>query len=184
MPTGEAMSPALRALIATLAALVAVSGLAAAEPCPECDEDGEPADNTYHSIDLGVVHDNATALADTDLALSHQNDEKGFWGWISICLTAFVDKVGEMLGVEADVNGHADVYASEEGVDVDASLEDVDFDESALGDLDGMTFEAMGEVNDRRAQMGLGGHLPLGAPEMDDTDTDVCVHADLGISCV
>ena len=184
---------AIRTLIA-IAALLALAGVAAAQntPCPECDPDGEPADNSYHSVDLGAVEDNSTeALADTDAAHSHDGDEKGFWTWISICLSAFVQAVEDAVGIHTDVDANVEVYADSEGVDLDASVTGVQhvctalgveepcdwsFDQSDLGDADGMTYEAIATVE---ATTGEDLFVPAVLPDTGDDDTDVCVHLDV-----
>lgn len=187
----------MRAYISTLiglAALLAIAGVASAQntPCPECDPDGEPVENSYHSVDLGVVDEEETeVLADTDASHSHDGDEKGFWLWFSLCLNAFVQHVEDALGIHTDVDANAQVYADSEGADVDATLHvsqhvcdavgvstacDQDFDESELGDLDGMTYEAIAEVE---ATTGQDAFVPAVLPDTGDSDTDVCVHAEL-----
>lgn len=184
---------ALRTLI-VLAALLAFAGAATAQnaPCPECDPDGEPVENSYHSIDVGVIEENTSeVLADTDTSYAHPDDEKGFWLWFSLCLSAFVDQIEEALGVQTDVDANAQVYADSEGVDLDASVTGVqhvcaelgvneacdwNFDQSELGDLDGTTYEAVADVE---AATGVDVFVPALVPETEDSDTDVCLQADL-----
>lgn len=174
-------------LIMALLALVAVAGVAAAQSgCPECDEDGDGnPDNMYWSVDGGALGDGGHVLADTDVATSHSDDEKGFWSWISICLSAFVEGVENVLGLDTgiDEDAHVEAYVSEDGVDLDASaLGEVDFDESELGDLDGMTWEVMQDVNAQREAAGIPRYTPLGVPEdVEGGEVDACVRADLAL---
>jgi hypothetical protein len=172
-------------LITMLLALVALAGIASAQnaPCPECDEDGASnPENQYSSIDIGLIHeDDAEGLVDTDLATSHMGDEKGLWTWLSICLSVFVEKIENALGLDTgvDVDAHVEVYASEDGVDLDASIPGVwDFDESEIGHLDGETWEAMQDVNALRGDARTG----LGVPDgFEGIDVDACVYAELEI---
>ena len=180
-----------------LAAFLAIAGVAAAQdtPCPECDEDGASnADNSYHSIDVGVIEENSTeVLGDTDTAYGHDGDEKGFWAWLEICLSAFVQQIEDAIGIRTDADANVEVYADSEGVDVDASVKgvqyvcdavgvttdcDQDFDQSELGDLDGMTYEAIAEVE---ATTGQDVFVPAVLPDTGDSDTDVCVTCDVDL---
>ena len=179
------MTRSLR-ILAGLAVLLAVAGWASAQnaECPECDADGVPGVNSsYSSVDLGVIdEDDLEAIADTDASLSDHRSET-FFGWISICLSAFVDSIAGLVGLDLDLDANAEVYASEHGVDVDATVlsegeEALDFDASALGDLDGATFEAMGGVRDATGldvDGGVGGLVP------DGLDVDACLEVDLAI---
>lgn len=180
------MDTAIKTLLAALVGLVALSGVAAAQGCPECDEDG-PAnpDNSYHDLDAGAVGDNATALADTDTAVDTQEDDGGFFGWLSLCLHAFVKAIEDATGADTGVDGNANVYASEDGVDADVTVRGadqvVDFDDSPVGDVDGMTWEAMGDagetVRDANADR-------PDLPHVDDTTTDLCVNVDVvAVTC-
>lgn len=189
---------ALQVLI-VLAGLLAIAGVASGQnnPCPECDPDGEPADNSYRSVDAGLVDgngtsENASILVDTDVAYNDDPEsEKGFWTWLSICLSAFADYVEDVVGVHTDVDANVQVYSDSEGTDVDASVTglqrvcgevganvtcDYDFDESELGDLDGMTYQAIATVE---AKTGADVWVPAVGPDTEDSDTDACVRADL-----
>lgn len=185
---------AIRTLI-VLAGLLAIAGVAAAQnaPCPECDADGgsDPL-NSYHSVDVGVIEDDSTeVLGDTDAAYSHDGDERGFWAWLSVCLSVFVQHVEDALGVQTDADANVEVYADSEGVDVDAAVygtqaycdmigvqEDCEptFDESELGDADGMTYQAIADVE---ATTGQDVFVPAFLPDTGDSDTDACLYADL-----
>lgn len=187
-------------IVTTLLALVTISGVAAAQnaPCPECDDDGpDNLENSYSSVDLGYVGNGSEALADTDLATSHLNDDKGFWAWLGICLSAWLEKVGHAIGVQTDVDASAEVYASEDGVDLDANVHgvqrvcavadetlscDLDFDRSDVGDLDGMTWEVMQDVNAQRDALGLQTPvLPGEGLDAPSADLDLCLHAELEV---
>lgn len=188
---------ALQVLI-MIAAALAVTGVAAAQnnPCPECDPDGEPVENSYHSVDVGAIVENETGvvtdeiLADTDVAHSHGDDEKGFWLWFALCLSAFLQHVEDALGIHTDVDANVEVYAESNGVDVDANVAglqsicdelkvdtscDVNFDQSRLGDADGMTWEAVANVE---AATGTDVFAPSVLPDTGDSDTDLCVTAE------
>lgn len=188
-------------VIIAIVGLVAITGVATAQnaPCPDCDPDGEGVDNSYHSVDAGFVdanttHESAELLADTDVAYDHDPEsDKGFWLWFALCLSAFVDAVEDAVGLHTDVDANVETYADSEGVDVDASVSglrhvcgfaqvnmtcDQDFDESELGGVDGMTYEAIAAVE---ATTGEDVWIPSVVPETEDSDTDVCVHADLSL---
>ena len=190
---------ALQVLI-VIAAALAFTGVAAAQnnPCPECDPDGDgTADNSYHSVDVGAIVENETGvttdevLADTDVAHSHDGDEKGFWLWFALCISAFLQHVEDAVGVHTDVDANAEVYADSNGADLDASVHglqsvcaelevntscELDFDESEVGDLDGATWETMATVE---ATTGTDVFVPAVLPDTGDSDTDVCVTAQL-----
>lgn len=184
-----------------IAALLALVGVAAAQngPCPECDPDGDGVyDNPYHSIDVGAIVENETqvtdeVLADTDVAYANEGDDKGFWLWLALCLSAFSQHVEDLLGIHTDVDANVEVYAESNGVDIDASTsgvqslceslevgtdcpEDVNFDRSELGDLDGATWETIATVE---ATLGEDIEVPAVVPDTGSSDTDVCVHVDL-----
>lgn len=187
-------------MLIVAAGLLAIAGVASAQndPCPECDPDGEPGENSYHSVDAGLIGANATGthvtevLADTDVAYNHDAEsEKGFWTWVSICFSAFLQKVEEMVGVETDVDANVEVYSDSEGTDIDASVTGVQdactalevdtecdwsFDQSELGDADGMTYQAIAAAE---ATTGADVFVPSFLPDTEDTDTDVCVTVEL-----
>lgn len=191
-------------ILTGLLALVAVSGLASAQddPCPECDPDGgSNPDNTYSSVDVGALHGESKALADSDWATSHSDDEKGFWTWLSLCLSAFLSEWKEMLGVEADADAGVETYASQDGVDLDATVQADDqvceplpddaraalgddgscalgFDRSAAGDLDGRTWEAMGDVNARLDEAGVDRRAPVPGETLPSVDADGCLECE------
>lgn len=175
------MDTAIKTLLATLVGLVALSGVAAAQTCPECDEDGgSNPENSYHDLDLGVVGEDERVLADSDTAFDDKSDDGGFFAWLSLCLHAFVQAVEDAIGMETGVDANAEAYVSEDGVDVDvtarAAGEVVDFDDSPLGDVDGMTWEAMGDVS---ADLRDATAARPEAPHLDDTSTEICVNVDV-----
>lgn len=193
-------------ILTGLMALVALAGVASAQndPCPECDPDGpDNPENTYSSLDLGVLGNDTEALADSDWAVSHSDDEKGFWSWLSLCLGVFIAHVEDVLGVEVDVDGNVEAYVSQDGVDLDATVQmddavcqNVDgnvtatlgddggcafgFDRSAAGDLDGQTWETLGEANAELRANGVEPHV-VGFPGeyAPSVDEDVCLHAEM-----
>ena len=192
-------------ILTGLLALLALTGVASAQndPCPECDPDGgENPDNTYSSIDLGLVGNDTEVLGDTDWAVSHSDDEKGFWAWLSLCLGVFLAHVEEILGVEVDADASVEAYLSEDGIDLDATVQMEDevcqnvdgnvtaalgdngecvfgFDRSELGDLDGQTWEVMGDANAQLREAGVDVHVPFPGEHAPSIDEDVCVEAEL-----
>lgn len=203
----------MRIINGLLLTLVAFSATAVAQgqTCPECDEDGEPVENTYYSVDLGVITNETEVLGDTDVALSHSDDEKGFWAWFSLCLSAFVDGIEDLIGVSVDADANVEAYLSEDGVDLDATVyvpgeacaalpaEAADaraalgdngacafgYDRGALGELDGETWPAMEQANAVREQTGTTGlyeQVGVGGEDLpEDRDVDLCLYADLSL---
>jgi len=191
---------ALQVLIG-IAALLAITGVAAAQnnPCPECDPDGEPAQNSYRSVNVGAIVKNETGhvkdevLVDTDMAHSHDNHPKGFWLWFALCISAFLEHVQDVLGLHTDVDANAEVYAESNGVDIDASVHglqpvcdaakldaacDVNFDKSAVGKADDMTWQTIATVEKRT---GRDVFVPAVLPDTGDGRVDVCVTAQLTV---
>lgn len=185
-------------LLMALAALLAVSGVAAAQ-CPECDPDGAPGtdDGSYSSVDVGAV-------GDTDLSVADEGSSS-FWAWFSVCLTVLIDGIEHLLGVDTGVQASADGYASEDGLDLDAAVDlgtacgtagagdavgdatgspvdcAFDFDQSELGGLDGETWEAMSDLHAAGAPY-VG--MPVSNDAADGLDADSCVVVDVHIhSC-
>lgn len=150
-------------LLAALVGLLALAGVASAQTaeCPECDEDVPANDDcTYSSVDTGFVGKNATSLVDTDLCVREADESGGWWAVFSLCLTQVLEAGGELIGVFVTL----DIFASEDGLDVDGGIattdgEVLDFDDSPIGDLDDQTWEA-GEQSDLPALPGTGGALP------------------------
>jgi hypothetical protein len=173
-----------------LAGLLAVAGVATAQECPECDEDGEPGTSgSYSSVDFGYVADDALYLVDTDTSVSEEDDPKGFWAWLSVCVTVLVDCFEEILGFDTGYQSNADLYVSEHGIDLDASARLVDpacdlapetctfdFDESEVGHLDDETWRA---GSDAHALLGedafTEGAMPFDPHALDGVDVDECV---------
>ena len=162
-------------LLAALAGLLAVAGVASAQDvaeCPECDADVPAMDDcTYSSYDTGYVSNTTVDLVDTDMCVSKPGDERGWWATFSLCITQILTACGEMFGVFATFN----VFASEDGVDVDAGLETTDglgvsFDESPLGGLDDATWESMPDAD---VPNDLPVEVPVDLPAM---DVNECVY--------
>lgn len=176
----------MRTLLRTmmcLIALLAFAGVAAAQnvPCPECDADGDAVDSNYYSVDAGLVGDDAEALVDTDAATSHANTGGGFFAWLSVCLSAFLQKVGDAVGVDLDAN--AEAYVDSDGVDLDATVRAgdhvVDLDDSPVGDVDGMTYEAIAQIE---GATGADVEIPNALPETEDLDLDLCLSAEIALA--
>lgn len=122
-----------------LVGLLALAGVAAAQsPCPECDADGEPDDSWYSSVDTGVIGEDEGVLADTDTSVGE--NQHGKFSWLSACLR-FWDALGNELALMWNV------FVSEDGADVDATLQlndqTVDLDETPAGQLDDLTWTHM-----------------------------------------
>lgn len=171
-------------LLSLLIAITALAGVASAQSaCPECDADEDiPADNTYHNANVGVVEEKSRALVDMDASHGHLRDGKGFWAWLSICFDAFLGRIEEAVGLDLGARGNVDAYVSEDGIDLDATLyagdTRLDFDESAIGHLDGETWEAMKTTKPVRERV----HYPTEIPDYDGVMVDVCVFADIQVS--
>lgn len=121
-------------------------------------EAGAYPDDRYADADAAVVTENASALADGDASTSDVEDAKSgsFFGWFSLRLSAVVDKVRVLCGVDLPetADAGADVYASDDGLDLDADALGHTLDGTAAGDVDGMTWDAMAKVH------GVKGSLP------------------------
>lgn len=171
----------IRNLLIALVGLLALAGMAAAQDadtsCPECDEDGTPDDSSYSSVDYGVIDGDQHALVDTDASYGEKEDGT-FFTWMQLCWSIFLEDVEDLLGVDVvDVDGFLEVYEGEDGTDVDGGVwvggeQVADFDDSPLGDLDGILSEFFVEA-------------PIeDVPETDGIDEDACVDAhDLGLEC-
>lgn len=191
------MRTATRFLL-VLAALLAVSGVAAAQECPECDEDGEPGTSgSYSSVDTGYVSEDGIFLVDTDASFSDPDDPKGFWSWMSVCITALADCFEEILGFDTGFQGNVELYESEHGVDLDATFHLVDpacdlapetcvisFDESEIGHLDDETWQGSTELHELLGEDAFTeGLAPEDLAALDGTDVDQCVHGESLAPC-
>lgn len=181
-------------ILTALAAMLALAGVAAAQ-CPECDPDGAAgSDGSYSSIDLGAIHHDGGAVADTDLSVADEGSS-GFWAWLSVCLTVFIDSIEDLIGFDTGLQASADAYVSEDGIDLDAAVDLADlcastpvgetvdcattFDESPLGDLDGQTWQVAEEVHAAGAPY-VG--MPVSNDAVDGIDVDACLVAELAIA--
>lgn len=169
-----------KCILSALVALLAAASVASAQSdCPECDADGEGNSmNTYHNADVAFVDEETSeVLADTDAAHGHLDDNKGFWAWLSLCASAWFGAVEEALGIDTDTDANAQVYASEDGIDLDAVAyvqgERVSFEETELASLDGETWSVMGDVSATRED--AVGEYPTTIPDYDGADLDLCV---------
>ena len=180
-------------LLGALAALLALSGVAAAQECPECDEDGEPGTSgSYSSVDTGYLTEDGILLVDTDMSVSDPDDPKGFWSWMSVCITALVDCFEEILGLDTGYQGNVEIYTSEQGVDLDATFRLVDpacdlapetcvvsFDESELGHLDDETWQGSTQLHEMLGEEAFTpGLMPDEMRDLDGVDVDQCVQGD------
>ena len=180
-------------ILSAFAALLAVSGLAAAQECPECDEDGEPGTSgSYSSVDTGYISENEAYLVDTDMSFSEEDDPKGVWSWFSLCITAIADCFEEILGFDTGFQGNVEVYESEHGTDLDATFTLIDpacdlapetctfsFDDSELGHLDDATWQGSNELHEMLGEDAFTeGLLPADLAALDGTDVDQCVQGE------
>ena len=130
-----------------------VTGTHASGAC----EAGAYPDDRYYDADAGAATEHASGLVDADASHSDPEAAKdgSLFGWLSVNWNVLVAKLGEVFGMAGQeapvVDGGVDVYASADGVDLDASVGDVTFDGSAVGDLDGKTFETMDKVQQAKA---------------------------------
>lgn len=156
-------------LLMALLALVALSGTAFAQtdvPCPECDEDGEPDDSWYSSVDTGVLSNETGILEDTDVSVGE--NENGRFTWLQYCLQFF-----DLLGNQIVITYEA--FISEDGADVDGSVtvngeEVANFDDTPVGEIDDATWEHMEE---------LGLETPVDHDDLPEgIDVDECVFVD------
>ena len=157
-------------LIGSLAALLAISGLAVAQTeCPECDEDGDPDDSWYSSVDTGVVGEEEGVLSDTDVSVGE--NEHGRFTWIQIC-EQFWDALGNFVVITFEA------FVSEDGADIDGTVtvngETVDLEDTPAGELDDETWGHMEESGFLEA---LPSHEDLPEP----VDIDHCVYPDEGV---
>lgn len=156
-------------LLICLAALLALSGAALAQtegPCPECDEDGEPDDSWYNSVDTGVVGEDEGVLSDTDVSVGE--NEHGRFTWIQIC-EQFWDALGNFVIITFEA------FVSEDGADIDGTVtvngETVDLEDTPAGDLDDETW---GHMEETGVLDGLPSHEDLPEP----VDIDHCIYPD------
>lgn len=113
-------------------------------------EYGAHTDDRYYDLDAGAMTEDAAAIVDTDA--SHASVEEAasgsVWTWFELRLSAVVDAVRDLVGLDAPhaADAHVELYASDEGLDLDATVDEWDFDGSELGDADGMTWQVLAEA--------------------------------------
>lgn len=164
-------------IVTSLLVLLAAAGVASAQ-CVECDADGEPGVNSsYSSVDVGAVSDEAMGYVDTDWSVADSDHPSGFWVWISLCFGAFVEKLEHALGLESGVEGNVELFAGENGMDLDGAVGDLSFEDSPAGELDDATWQHMGEMPVDLPAM------PAGGESMPETDVDVCVLVSVAVPC-
>ena len=147
-----------------LMTMLAFSGVASAAG-PDASHDAYvDAEDRYADLDGAASTDEGAAGLDTDANVADPESAKdgGFFGWLQVCWSTFVDKVGgvfEKLGhEEPEVDGGAEAYVSDDGIDLDASVGEHTFDGSPVGHLDGKTFETMTTVHGKVGE--AKGHVP------------------------
>lgn len=155
------MTIAQRIGIMFVGLLLAVAGTAAAQTAhgdwrAEADdalaggEYGVYGEDRYADLDAGAMTEDAAAVVDTDASYStvDEANEGSVWTWFEIRFSAVVDAVRDLVGLDVPhaVDANAEVYASDDGVDLDANLDDWDFDGSEIGDVDGLTWKAVAEA--------------------------------------
>lgn len=146
-------------LLAGTAAATTAHGtcdVAGADASALCEAGAYP-DDQYYDADASATTEHASGLVDADASHTDPDaaTEGTLFGWISLRWSAFVGALADVFGAAGqetpDVDGGVDVYASTDGVDLDAAVGDVTFDGSAVGDLDGKTFETMDKVDAAKA---------------------------------
>lgn len=153
----------IRILTLGLITMLAFAGTASAAG-PDVSHDAlVDGDARYADLDAAAASDEASAALDTDANAADPASAKdgGFFGWLQVGWSSVVAKLGavfETLGQDApSVDGGAEAYVSDDGVDLDASLGEHTFDGSAAGHLDGKTFETMttakGKVEEVQAKL-------------------------------
>lgn len=155
-------------LLGSLLGLLAVATVAAAQevgPCPECDEDGEPDDSWYRSVDTGIITEEGGIVEDTDVSTGE--GQHGKFVWYQYCLR-FFDAMGNTFAVMVEV------FSSEEGADVDAKLdlngEEIDLEDTLIGDADDKTWGNMPES---------GVDIPIDHEDLPEGESvDECVYVD------
>lgn len=171
------MRHGMRILTLALAGLLAFASPALANPneCPECDEDVPANDDcSFSSVDGGVITEDAGSLYDTDACVSKEDDPRGFWAVLSLCLSSWFSSVTEFIGFDMWL----DVFTSEDGTDVDAGLStpvgDVDLEETPLGDLDDATWQAADTLEESGVE--TPDLPPLGLDDAPTVDEDLCLY--------
>jgi hypothetical protein len=125
-------------------------------------EAGAYPDDRYYDADASAATDAVGGALDADASHSSVDDAKDgtVWGWFSLRLSAVIAKITDLVTVDTPelpdtpvdlpdlgaLDAGVDVYASSEGVDLDADAMGHTFDDSPAGELDGKTWEAMGQV--------------------------------------
>ena len=139
----------IRILTLGLVTMLAFAGTASAAGPDASQEAFVDGDARYADLDAAAASDEAGAALDSDANVADPESAKdrGFFGWLQVGWSSFVARIGtvfETLGQDAPVvDGGAEAYVSDDGVDLDASLGEHTFDGSAAGHLDGKTFETM-----------------------------------------
>jgi hypothetical protein len=177
------------AALATLG-LVALAGIASADPdeCPDCHPQPAPVKNDcgFSSVHEGdALSNNTTEAGRVEACIANAHHPQGLWAKLSLCFSAIAHGISEMLGIDAGV----DVFASQDGVDVDATVDvadhHADFDDSALDDVDDTTWQTLAEVHAH-----VDGPLqdagvdtrdnPVGGDDLPHVNLDICpdIHLD------
>lgn len=155
-----------RILMTCLVAAVTLAGSAAALPDAQRDvalaTQGAQASTSalldaterYADLDASAVTDEAAAALDADASASDPAtaQDAGAFAWLDVSLDAVLTRLADLfalLGQDApDASGDASAYASDEGVDVDASTNGRAFDETPAGEADDSTWETASRVPD------------------------------------
>lgn len=180
--------PTTTKIVIALAALVAMSSVASADPgCPDCHTQPVPIKNDcgYSSAHQGAHAANVTDAARGELCVANAHHKQGPWVKLGLCFEGIVNKVAQTLGLKVNL----DLYASQDGVDLDSSADvagqHVDYERSPLGKTDDMTWPALAQVHgqvDDKVPVNTR-DVPVGGDTLPHANVDVCAKAkvDLGI---
>lgn len=139
----------IRILTLGLMTMLAFAGTAMAAG-PDVSHDAlVDGDARYADLDASAASEHGSGALDTDANVADPESAKdgGFFGWLQVGWSSFVDKLSTVFDAagqdEPATDGGVEAYVSDDGVDLDASVGEHTFDGSPAGDLDGKTFEAM-----------------------------------------
>jgi hypothetical protein len=159
-----AMRNPMRPLTLALVGLLCLSPFAFAQSALTAPLSGsgsadlDKASGSYdHAADVGGYHAAADAAAEgatgglgADLTHSEVGGD-GFWAWLSLRLDVLVEQLSDLLGQDAAVDGGADVKVGDDGLDVDATLNDVNLGEIPYADVEAKANEGVAKVHETKA---------------------------------
>lgn len=158
-----------------IACAVLALPVAAADPCPECPFTGPDPDNSWDELKVGShLNDTETSAAHAGLALSKAHDAKGPWAWFGLCLDAVLEKIDKLTGLHTRAHADVGLYASGDGVDLDAHAAGQSFDKLPVaGKLDDATWQAAAKLRENGVETPR--DAPVGADAVPTEVVKVCV---------